>query len=204
MVALQITSLIALSAVCQLAVSKETNAKASASASASAVKKVQAPTEGIDYEKIERTMTLVVPVRWKDHVSRQLPSVGKLHQVFNNEAADSEVCPSGSVRMFYRDASYNQFDVVTEVWSDWITSNNNESYYANEEMGYVYNAEYVTPLVNEALVDALNQMDQSYFEFTQFDKDKDGEIDSIIFLHSGYNAEHGYNQQQGLTDCNKV
>ena len=52
----------------------------------------------------------------------------------------------------------------------------------------------------QAIRDALTAADAS-IDFSQFDKDSDGFVDAIAFIHSGYGAEWGGTDAYGTVAC---
>jgi M6 family metalloprotease-like protein len=103
----------------------------------------------------------------------------------NSEEAHPTLAPTGSLKMVYWENSYGQLTIESTV-TDWVQVRNHESYYAAGTSG-------VGPqrLFQEALVEALDTLEAQNFDFLKFDKDRDGNIDSITFLTSGYGAEWG-------------
>lgn len=62
-----------------------------------------------------------------------------------------------------------------------------------------------TTNLHEALRDSLDYLDQNnIINFTDFDTDKDGTIDAITFLHSGYAAEWMAPDQYSATYRNRI
>ncbi len=84
-------------------------------------------------------------------------------------------------RRFFLALSFNQLDLNSTV-ALWVILPNNQSYYAAGNSG-------LGTMAHIMIHDALNALQATGFEFTQFDTDNDGYIDAIGFLHSGYAAE---------------
>ena len=57
-----------------------------------------APTKGI-------VPNLVIPIRFADHASRQLPTKAQLDILMNGDTRDEKINPNGSVRDFWKDQS---------------------------------------------------------------------------------------------------
>jgi immune inhibitor A len=89
---------------------------------------------------------------------------------------------TGSIRDFYIENSYGQFDVISTV-SGWYTAANNFSYYSNNNGfgSYPNNAER---LVEEAVAAA-----DPFVDFSQYDNDGDGWVDALYVVHAGPGAE---------------
>jgi len=130
---------------------------------------------------------LVILIRFKNHVSRTLPSRDILQSVMNGLNVDPKISPAGSVRNAYLEMSYGRMDLESFVTS-WITVPGTEQYYADNNYG-------VSNKSREMFYDSLNILNNNKFNFKNFDLDGDGKIDAITFLHSGYGAEWG------VTDC---
>ncbi|KAL3905452.1 MAG: hypothetical protein SGILL_009674 [Bacillariaceae sp.] len=128
---------------------------------------------------------LVVLIRFRDHTRRSVPSKNDLNVLMNNERVHPTLAPTGSLKMVYWENSYGQLTIQSTV-TDWITVRNRESYYAAGSSGTGPERVF-----QEALVEALDQLESQRFDFSQFDQDRDGNIDSITFLTSGYGAEWG-------------
>ncbi|MGK3746776.1 MAG: hypothetical protein ACI8RD_011863, partial [Bacillariaceae sp.] len=129
---------------------------------------------------------LVILMKFKDHKNRSVPSKDDVSVLMNNEEVDPDLAPTGSLKMIYWENSYGQLTIESEV-TDWIDVKEDESYYANGRSGI----ERAEKKFHEALKDALDQLEDEDFDFTEFDEDGDKKIDSITFLTSGYGAEWG-------------
>ncbi len=139
---------------------------------------------------------LVVLIRFPDHSNRQLPSKSDI-EILMNHVGPHPLCPSGSVRDVMLENSYGALSLESVV-TDWIELDNTEFYYANNATGR-------TSRIYGALRYALNYVDvNNMVDFSYFDADKDGHIDSITFLHSGYAAEFGGKDAANATENNRI
>jgi len=142
--------------------------------------------------------SLVVMIRFSDHVGRTLPSVADVDVLFNAVGGDPSLAPTGSVKDVYFENSYGQMTLDSYVnpgIGDWITVSNTEAYYANGNSG--------DSTLWQALKEALDAID-AVVDFNDYDADNDGRIDSIAFIHSGYGAEWGGNDAYGTSQANRI
>lgn len=137
---------------------------------------------------------LVVMVRFSDHVGRPLPSAADMGVLFNATAPHATLAPTGSVKMVYLENSYGQMTLESTI-SNWVTVSNTEAYYADGQSG--------TSKLWEALREALSILDATT-DFSSFDTDGDGYIDSITFIHSGYGAEWGGTDAYGTYYTSRI
>lgn len=126
---------------------------------------------------------LVIPFKFKNHSSRNVPSRSELNTLMNNVGPDSNICPTGSVRDVYLESSFNQLDVDSTVVS-WVTIDYTESYCANGSSA-------LSTHFHICLRNALDKVVARGTDLRDFDLDNDGYIDGIAFFHSGYAAEFG-------------
>ena len=146
---------------------------------------------------------LVLLLRFSNHADRQLPSRKDISRLYNYvdspPLADNRdsIVPTGSVRQFYESNSYNNFTIRTAV-SDWITLSKPESYYSSSNNGFTK--------FREAIVEALNKIDHAAggFNFSLFDYNKDGSLDGFGVLHSGYGAEYGGKDCEGVDSEDRI
>ena len=135
---------------------------------------------------------LVILMQFEDHKNRILPSKEDIMVLMNSDDVDEELAPTGSLKMLYRDQSYGKLTIESEV-TDWILLNNTEKYYADGKTGFV-------ETFHEALRYALDELEARGFAFGDFDADRDQNVDSIAFLHSGYGAEWGRGRNESNVD----
>jgi M6 family metalloprotease-like protein len=137
---------------------------------------------------------LVLLLRFSDHgpggQNRTLPPDADVSTIMNAVGGDPVLAPTGSVRDAYLEYSYNQL-TLDSVVVGWLDVPNTEVYYANNNSG-------LTSLTWDLITDGLNLADP-LVDFSQFDDDNDGVIDSITFLHSGYGAEWVSTDQYGTS-----
>ena len=168
------------------AAQRAASAKGSASSSGSSSAQGVAPFGSI--------RNLVVLVQFSNHVGRELPSSSEIDVLFNAPGGDAILAPTGSVRDVYLQNSYGQMELNSDV-SGWVTVSKSEQYYANGQSG--------DSTLWEALREALNSLDQTV-DFSQYDADNDGYIDSIAFIHSGYGAEWGGTDADGTGSADRI
>eukprot|EP00978_Attheya_sp_CCMP212_P013371 scaffold33647_cov49-Attheya_sp.AAC.1 len=77
---------------------------------------------------------LVVPIRFSDHLERELPSVSELDALFNTIGGDATFAPTGSLKDVFLSNSYGKLVVQSHIM-DWVTVSNTEAYYANGQSG---------------------------------------------------------------------
>jgi len=108
----------------------------------------------------------------------------------------SQSAYTGSMRDFYLENSYGQFEVVG-VTTIWYRAAHPYSYYANtdgipgtlDDYGFGSYPHNAQRLVEEAVALADSAVD-----FSQFDNDGDGWVDSFFIVHAGPGAEAIYTQ----------
>lgn len=91
--------------------------------------------------------------------------------------------PTGSMRDFYWENSYQRFDLCGTVCG-WIRMPQSYSYYVNNDYGFGSYPTNAQRLVEDA-VNAANP----YINFADFDKDGDGWVDGLFVVHAGQGAE---------------
>jgi len=140
---------------------------------------LQLPTKGI-------VQNLVVAFRFSDHARRTLPPTENLEILMNSEDEVPGIAPTGGVKKVFLDNSNGKFELHSTV-TEWVTldSKYTESYCADQKAG-------LDSILHECLHDALSKVDPAV-DFSEFESNGDGYIDSIAFLHSGYGAEHTNN-----------
>lgn len=93
---------------------------------------------------------------------------------------------TGSMRDYYQENSYGQFD-LTGLVTAWYTASQPLSYYANDRAGFSSYPRSSSRLVEEAVELADPDVD-----FRQFDNNGDGIVDALFVVHAGPGAEEIY------------
>lgn len=130
---------------------------------------------------------LVVLCMFKDHSAGvHTRPQGDYDILFNQIGGHVSIAPTGSVRDLYLENSYGAMTLDSTV-TVWVTLPETEAYYADGNDGgggnFPRNAQGM-------VLDALTLVDL-LVDFSQFDEDGDGYIDSIDIIHSGYGGETG-------------
>jgi M6 family metalloprotease-like protein len=93
--------------------------------------------------------------------------------------------PTGSMRDYYWENSYHQFDLRGAVYG-WIRAPQTYSYYVNNESGVGW-ASY--PRNARRLVEDAVNAANPYVNFANFDTNHDGWVDALFVVHAGPGAE---------------
>jgi M6 family metalloprotease-like protein len=98
----------------------------------------------------------------------------------------------GSVKDYYAENSYGQFNLTVDVAGPYTASNTHAYYGGNDNS--------VTPVkkdvnVRELITEAVNLADADV-NFADYDNDGDGKVDGIYVIYAGYNEAEG-----GGADC---
>ncbi|MDZ4840261.1 MAG: M6 family metalloprotease domain-containing protein [Bacteroidota bacterium] len=123
---------------------------------------------------------LVLLVRYKDEVVTYDQS--KFKDLLNKPNYNG----TGSFRDYYLAASKGKLDINIDV-IDWVVSDSNSSYYANNSTGALPGSQRAFPLVRGA----IDQAEKNGINFKKYDNNGDGSVDGILVVHSGYGAEEG-------------
>lgn len=97
--------------------------------------------------------------------------------LFNKEGYTDDI-NTGSVRDYFRDASYGQFDFSFDIIGP-ITMSQPLSYYGRNNS----NGDDIYPATMVA--EAVRMIDEDV-DFSQYDWDGDGEVEQIFLIHSGH------------------
>lgn len=142
---------------------------------------VSIPKEAKIYGVIEKTVgtgsAIVIPVEFTDKPKRNDIPSNYFEILFNSEGANwSNINPYnvGSVKEFYKENSYNQFDVTATILP-WYTAQNTYSHYINDGNHGFNGGVFV--LVREVLQRAVN----SGYDLRNYD--------AVFVIHSGEGAE---------------
>ncbi|OGR41883.1 MAG: hypothetical protein A2X35_11270 [Elusimicrobia bacterium GWA2_61_42] len=95
-----------------------------------------------------------------------------------NDAGYSFDGAAGSVKDYYTQVSYGQLTVQSGV-SAWVNLPQTAAYYgANDVDGWDLRPK-------QMVIDAINALDASGFDFSAYDGNADGEVDGLTIIHSG-------------------
>ena len=113
---------------------------------------------------------LVLLVIFVGHENRNLTSKSYIEGIWN-----------GEIKEWFNVNAREHYQINPYV-VDWTKTDNSESFYAGGEMG-------IRPEVAKAMWPILDQLDnQEGWDWSKFDSDGDGKLDSIVMMHSGVNA----------------
>ncbi|MEI6502379.1 MAG: M6 family metalloprotease domain-containing protein, partial [Armatimonadota bacterium] len=129
---------------------------------------------------------LVLLVDFRDHHAETYPGV-KAVEHYNDMLFSVGKYPTGSMRDWYKENSYNQFEVAGEASggpSGWYRAPRPYAYYVGKDNG---TGSY--PNNSQKLVEDLVQLADPLVDFSLYDNDHDGWVDSLFVVHSGPGAE---------------
>lgn len=127
---------------------------------------------------------LVVLIRFKDHLDRELPTREYYDELFNGPGG-TDVNPVGSVRQYLFDNSLGMYDVTFDVL-DWFDAYDTEAKYAAGNSGLNGPA-----AMQEIFKPKLYHLEGLLYDFASLDSDFMGDFDHFVCVHSGVPAELG-------------
>ncbi|MEI6555483.1 MAG: leucine-rich repeat protein [Paludibacter sp.] len=105
-----------------------------------------------------------------------------------NKVGYTENAATGSVRDYFLESSYNQFDLSVTVVGPFTTANNMAYYGGNNSSGNdLRDREFAAEAIN---------LGSTAVNFADFDNDNDGTVDGVYIIYAGYGEEAG-----GPADC---
>ena len=100
-----------------------------------------------------------------------------------NKIAYNENSATGSVRDYFLESSYNQFDLSVTVVGPFTTANNMAYYGGNNSSGNdLRDREFAAEAIN---------LGSTAVNFADFDNDNDGTVDGVYIIYAGYGEEAG-------------
>jgi M6 family metalloprotease-like protein len=126
---------------------------------------------------------LVLCVKFQDHADRDLPSREKIRLLWNGKAEniDPDILPTGSIREYLKNNSYGKLLIDAEV-KNWVMTDNTEKFYSFGASGKDYR-------IQRAMNPVLDAWEALGEDFSQYDQDGDGILDTVVMMHSGFPAE---------------
>ena len=124
---------------------------------------------------------LVILMQYKDLKFKK--SKDEFKALFNTLDYEEEGA-TGSVRDYYRFASQNQLDYVSDVYGPYTSINNMKYYGANATNG----GSDSNPL--ELCIEAIKRLPDDV-DFSLYDNDGDGVVDNVHIIYAGYGEEAG-------------
>ena len=147
---------------------------------------------------------LVVRIRFSNHKQRNVPSSEQLYRLFNESGKFPDIAPNGTIKDYINEVSYGRLKIPTTI-SAWIDLPETEAYYAAGVSGRPGES----PL-QEGLRNALDTIDQGIqsgkipVKWSQFDTNKDGYVDAISFIHSGYDGRYRTKTEDGAQSQQRI
>ncbi|MDQ6478414.1 M6 family metalloprotease domain-containing protein [Dyadobacter sp. LHD-138] len=114
---------------------------------------------------------------------------------FNNLLFSVGTYATGSMRDFYREASYGQLDVTGAVagqggpTAGWFRAPQTKAYYTNNDFGFGAYPRNAQKLVEDA-IDLANP----FVNFSQYDNDGDGFVEALVIICAGVGGEQSGNK----------
>lgn len=105
----------------------------------------------------------------------------------NNMLFSSGTYPTGSMRDFYKEISYNKLDITGQVSGadgGWYRAPNAKTYYTNGNYGFGAHPQNAQKLVEDVI-----DLAAPFVDFSKYDNDGDGIVDALIVIAAGSGAE---------------
>ncbi len=147
---------------------------------------------------IKRNLMLLI--RWSDHDNHVLPSRARFDALANAEGTNAMDYSTGSVRQYYLSQSLGQLDFSTVV-AEWCTAPYSELDVTAgiSGLGFVGG----DSKLHRGILYCLDKYAASN-DMSQFDLDRDGQMDGLTIVHSGFAAEWGGSDAFGTPFANRV
>lgn len=115
---------------------------------------------------------LILLMRFTDHKDRDLIDKSVIEEMWSDQ-----------VVKWFQANSLGNYEIEPVVVMDWTDTDNTEEHYSFGQSGQV-------PQFGDSAAPLLNKLDQDpAWDWSDYDRDGDGKLDSVILLHSGYGAE---------------
>eukprot|EP00980_Cylindrotheca_fusiformis_P008001 scaffold1706_cov116-Cylindrotheca_fusiformis.AAC.4 len=146
--------------------------------------------------------TLVLLLRFDNHKDREMINPTDIDKFFNADGRDSVLYPTGSIKTYLKINSHDSLNIDSDIIS-WYLTNKTEKECSFDSYGLKQDFQQCFSPILEAL-DTLHSNPKHEFNWTTYDEDMDGVIDSLVVMHSGYGAEYGKTDPDGVTAENRI
>lgn len=125
---------------------------------------------------------LVLLINFPDHDgTRTLLDPTIYDHMWNAKGKSEDIIPSGSIARWFQLNSYGLYEIEAAI-VPWTQADNTELYYSYGSSGLSLDTQRI-------FWPALDKLDASGIDWSQYDVDQDGILDAVVALHSGYAAE---------------
>ena len=140
----------------------------------------------------ETLRVLVCLVQWADHVDRPLIPKEEIEQLWNGPSF-TDIVPGESITDYIESNSYGKYRIQADV-IDWYLMEETEAEASFGNMGnsLTDRGPFIEDILSPVVVSSIFSHDVS---LRDYDRNADGLLRGIVFIHSGYGAEYGG------TDC---
>jgi M6 family metalloprotease-like protein len=131
---------------------------------------------------------LVVLIQWTNHENRALVDPSDIEEMWNGVGIGDNYL-GGSIANWTAVNSHGSWKTHATV-TDWIMADNTERYYAAGDCGMPGGE---GPSFDDAVEYIMNELEatNNNIDYSDFDSNNDGYLDSVMFVHSGYDAGEG-------------
>ena len=145
---------------------------------------------------------LVILMQFSDHEERPLVDFMDLDRLFNSEGKGGKVVPTGSVKSFFRLNSHGALTMDATILP-WFRVPYTEEYCTHGKNGMsIEFQKCFWPILNA--LDSLHLDSAHPFTWEDYDQNRDGFLDNLVVMHSGYGAEWGGLDPDGKDKANRI
>mmetsp|Transcript_884 Transcript_884/g.1754 ORF Transcript_884/g.1754 Transcript_884/m.1754 type:complete len:759 (-) Transcript_884:163-2439(-) len=139
-------------------------------------------------------VNLVLMIRFKDHAAKELPSTSQFDIFLNSESANDNYAPTGSLRQYYLEQSYNHLKIQS-ILSGWIDVDFTEREAAGEfyDEGFPCSGTCTFSQLHDAIKEGLTKFETADPDLFRQVGSGVNNLTASMFsvIHSGYGAESG-------------
>jgi M6 family metalloprotease-like protein len=145
---------------------------------------------------------LVLLLQFQDHTTRNLVDSADIGSLFNSEGKRQPVIPTGSIKSYLRINSHGKL-VTNATVVPWLPVDFTEEYctFGNSGLDRRFQ-ECFAPLLDA--LDFLHASTEHSFDWSEYDRNGDGYLDSVVVMTSSYGAEWGGIDPSGKVSSDRI
>lgn len=152
------------------------------------------------FQPVGKLQVMVILMRFSDHKDRKLPQPQDFNAILNAPGGHKTLAPSGSLRDFVTRNSYGKLELIFQIVPTWIDLPETEQYYSGGTSGSGRHAR-----LHEAFRFCLEHIQKEMdVDFGPFDSNKDGYVDGVTFISSGYSGATGRRDPSGAGPRDRI